>query len=359
MIAELPSYLESMGGGEYKGFIFALFTLTAMLARPISGKLADTIGRKPVMLIGLLVAFVCCMLYPVLNFMAGFMVLRLVNGMATGFTPTGTSTYIADIVPPARVGEAMGILGLISNVGTAIAPFMGGVIKDWGGMNSLFYTSGFLAVLSILLIASLPESLENKQRFSWKLLQLRQEELAERTAFAPSVVMFLCVYAFGAMLTTVPDLSRKVGFTNNGMFYGYYTVSSLLVRFLAGKLSDKLGRVVVLRLGAFMLILAFGYLAFAQTWVDVMVAGILYGISVGITSPTLFAWAIDLCPENVRGRSISTIFIALEAGIMVGSLATNYLYANNLANLPIVYGAAAFCACLAWAYLLFGVSTKR
>jgi MFS family permease len=90
-----------------------------------------------------------------------------------------------------------------------------------------------------------------------------------------------------------------------------------------------------------------------------MIAGILYGISVGITSPTLFAWAIDLCPENVRGRSISTIFIALEAGIMVGSLATNYLYANNIANLPTVYSAAAFCGFLAWLYLLFGVRTKR
>src|SRR5690606_14485188 len=48
IIPELPSYLESMGGGEYKGLIVSLFTLTAGLSRPLSGKLADKVGRIPV-----------------------------------------------------------------------------------------------------------------------------------------------------------------------------------------------------------------------------------------------------------------------------------------------------------------------
>lgn len=360
MIAELPSYLKSLGGGDYKGFIFVFFTLTAMIARPISGKLADTIGRKPVMLIGLIVTFVCCWLYPILSFMSGFLFLRLLNGFATGFTPTGTSAYIADIVPPERVGEAMGILGLISNIGTAIAPFLGGeIVKATGNINLMFYASSFLALVSIILLGSLPESLPVRKRFTWELLRLRKEELAERTALPVCIVMFLCVYAFGAVLTTMPDLSKKLGYTNNGIFYVYYTTSSLAIRFLAGKISDTYGRVnVVLRWGAFILIIAFAYLAFAKTWVDLIVVGILYGISIGITSPTLFAWVIDLCPENVRGRGISTVFISLEAGILVGSLVTNYLYADNLANLPVVYMVCAVLGFLAWLYLLF-VPEKR
>ncbi len=49
LIPELPSYLSNLGGSEYKGLIIALFTLTAGLSRPFSGKLTDTIGRKPVL----------------------------------------------------------------------------------------------------------------------------------------------------------------------------------------------------------------------------------------------------------------------------------------------------------------------
>jgi MFS family permease len=45
MIPELSGYLSGLGGADYKGLIIALFTLTAMISRPYSGKLSDTIGR--------------------------------------------------------------------------------------------------------------------------------------------------------------------------------------------------------------------------------------------------------------------------------------------------------------------------
>jgi MFS family permease len=48
LIPELPAFLSSLGGASYKGYIIALFTLTAGLSRPFSGRLTDTIGRVPV-----------------------------------------------------------------------------------------------------------------------------------------------------------------------------------------------------------------------------------------------------------------------------------------------------------------------
>jgi MFS family permease len=68
IIPELPSYLTSLGGGEYKGFIIALFTLTAGLSRPFSGKLADKIGRLKVMIFGAIVSGICGMLYSFQHF---------------------------------------------------------------------------------------------------------------------------------------------------------------------------------------------------------------------------------------------------------------------------------------------------
>ena len=57
IIPELPDYLASLGGREYIGYIIALFTLTAGLSRPFSGKLTDHIGRIPVMAFGSIVCF--------------------------------------------------------------------------------------------------------------------------------------------------------------------------------------------------------------------------------------------------------------------------------------------------------------
>ena len=84
IIPELPGYLTSLGGAEYKGLIISLFAVTAMLSRPFSGKLADTIGRIPVMISGSIVCLICSLIYPVLSSVAGFLILRFVHGFSTG-----------------------------------------------------------------------------------------------------------------------------------------------------------------------------------------------------------------------------------------------------------------------------------
>ena len=121
LIPELPAHLSAMGGAEYKGLIIGLFTLTAGLSRPFSGRLTDTVGRVPVMVFGSLVCFVCGFLYPVFTTVVPFLALRLAHGFSTGFKPTGTSAYVADIVPANRRGEALGVHGICMGVGSLLS----------------------------------------------------------------------------------------------------------------------------------------------------------------------------------------------------------------------------------------------
>ena len=97
IIPELPSFLTGLGGAEYKGFIIALFTLTAGFSRPFSGKLADTIGRIPVIITGAIVCIMCSLMYPLLTTVGAFMFLRLCHGFSTGFTPTAITAYVASL----------------------------------------------------------------------------------------------------------------------------------------------------------------------------------------------------------------------------------------------------------------------
>jgi MFS family permease len=80
------------------------------------------------MAIGSLVCVICSLLYPMLTTVAGFLLLRLFHGFSTGFKPTATAAYIADVIPVSRWGEAMGIHGLCFSTGLAIGPAIGGMI---------------------------------------------------------------------------------------------------------------------------------------------------------------------------------------------------------------------------------------
>src|SRR6218665_2664021 len=79
IIPELPAYLSSLGGAQYKGLIVSLFTLTAAVSRPFSGKFTDRLGRVPMMTVGSAVCLICAFLYPIFSSVFGFFFLRLMH----------------------------------------------------------------------------------------------------------------------------------------------------------------------------------------------------------------------------------------------------------------------------------------
>jgi MFS family permease len=358
IIPELPGYLSQLGGAEYKGYIIALFTVTAGFSRPFSGKLADTIGRVPVMAFGSLVCFVCGFLYPLLSGFAGFMLLRLVHGFSTGFKPTGTSAYVADIVPATHRGEAMGIQGLCATTGMAVGPVLGSWVVEWFSLDVLFYCSSAFALLSILILLRMKETLPAKVPFRLSLLRISRHEIAEPRVMPAALLTLLTYVGFGAVLTLGPDWSLYLGLTNKGLFFSVFTISSLAVRFVAGKVSDRYGRVKVLKISTGILVLGFVLIGMATSPLSLLLAAAFFGVATGMASPTITAWTIDLSHPDFRGRALATMYIALEIGIGGGALMAGWIYGNNPRMIPVAFYSAAFFAALGFIYLLVGYRKK-
>ncbi|TXK27409.1 MFS transporter [Pontibacter qinzhouensis] len=352
IIPELPNYLSSLGGEAYKGLIIALFTLTAGLSRPFSGKLADKVGRIPVMVAGGVVCLACGFLYPLTGSVAAFLLLRFVHGFSTGFTPTGIAAYVADITPVNRRGEATGMLGLAGSLGMAAGPAIGGAIANFYSLDVMFYASSAMAFLAVAVVGRMPETLPAPQQFKLRLLKIGRNEVLEPRVLSPSVVMFFTIFSFGIILTVVPDFSEHLGIQNKGLFFTSFTLSSLAVRFLAGKISDKYGRVTILKVSAAVLVLALVWLGLATSMFDLLTAAAIFGIASGMNSPTVFAWTIDLSHEAHRGRAMATMYIAMEAGIGIGALTSGWIYNNQASNFPAVFFSGAAAAGLAFFYLM-------
>lgn len=353
MIPELPAYLTKMGGGDYKGWIIALFTLTACVSRPFSGKLADTVGRIPVMYVGTFACVACSLLYPQLAFLGGFFTLRFFHGFSTGFKPTGTAAYVADIVPDQFRGEAMGVLGICFSVGASSSPLLGSWLSSQWGINAMFYTSAFVALLSMLMLLNLKETLHTKQRFHLGLLKVGKSDIFDPLALPAAYIMVLCYISYGVILTLLPDLSDKLGAPNRGICFTIFSLASISTRLFAGRVSDRLGRIPVLKTSALMIALAMCSFALSHTTTMLYLSAVLFGLGNGVFSPAISAWTIDLGDSKRKGRALATMYIALEIAIGGGALFSGWYFSNDFSRLPSVFWVAALLNILGWLYLMW------
>jgi len=339
LIPELPNYLTSLGGAEHKGLIISLFTLTAGISRPFSGKLTDQWGRVPVMAIGSIVCVICGFLYPILTTLSGFFLLRLLHGFSTGFKPTATSAYVADIIPSNRWGEALGMHGLCFSIGGAIGPAIGSFVALHFGINSMFYSSSLFAFLSIIIVLNMKETLKNKHKFQMSMLRIKKNEIIEKRAIPAGIVTLFSYSAYGVILTLIPDWSQHLGIENKGLFFAAYTLASIGIRFISGKIADKHGRIKVMIVGLFTISFALLLIGFGDSIQGLILGACVYGIGTGILSPALNAWTIDLSLPQFRGKAVATMYIALEIGIGSGALLAGYIYHDFIYRIPyIMYG---------------------
>jgi MFS family permease len=352
LVPELPEFLTNLGGAEYKGLIISLFTITAMASRPFSGKLTDSIGRRPVMMVGGVVCLICSALYPILTTVAAFLMLRLVHGFSTGFSPTGVAAYITDTIPATKRGEAMGWIGTAGALGMAGGPAVGGAVANNFGLNAMFYVSSLFALVSIVIILQMKETLTHKEGISWRVLKVSKQDIIEPLVLAPALVMLFTAFSYGAVFTVIPDFAVFVGIKNKGLIFTFLTVASLVIRLLAGKASDRYGRVRVLRLSVPLMIISMITIGSATNQLQLIIGACLYGLAQGSTSPTLLSWATDLCDEQHRGRGIAFFYIFMELGIGLGAFISAWIYGNDPAKFLITFSVCASLCGAAFMYLV-------
>lgn len=353
LLPELSGFLERLGGGEYKGLIIALFTLTAMISRPFSGKLADKLGRVPVIMVGSVVCFLCSLVYPILTSVAGFMLLRLVHGFSTGFTPTGTAAYMSDVIPASRRGEAMGMLGTFGSLGMAAGPALGGMLANHVSLEAVFYCASAFGLISIIILFGIHETLKSREPFRLSMLKVRKEDLFEPRVLAPCIVMVCLGFSYGTVFTLIPDFGEEVSIRNKGLLFTYMTMSALVVRLMGGRASDRWGRKAVLRVCSLFIAVAMITIAFANSPLQLIIGMTLYGLAHGTTSPTLIAWATDLSDPEHKGRGVASVYIFMELGIGVGALASGLIYSNDASRFVYAFALCSSLAVIALSYLMF------
>lgn len=352
ILPEMNGFISSLGGAKLKGSVIFLFSIAAGISRPFAGKLADLIGRKRTIYTGIAIAFFVSLSYPLMSLLSFFLLLRFTHGLSAGFAPTGSTALLTDILPEGKKGAAMGLWGTFISLGIGVGQALGSYIFSLSNFDTLFMCSAGFAVIALLFIFPIKETLADKQRFSWQQLRIRKEDIIEPDVRPAALIMLLTAISSGVIFVLSSDYAGYLGIQNKGYFFGIYVLSTIAIRLLFSSISDRIGRRKTMLFGCGLLVFSMISIGLANSIGTYTAGAVVFGLATGISSPTLFAWTADLSPVHRRGTGSGTMFIALEAGILIGSGLTFLVYHNTFLTAKICMFIAAAFALLAILALL-------
>lgn len=347
----IPKYLtrEFHANADVIGAVASASLIAGVLATPWVGKWLDSGARRPFIRYGALLncltgfgfAFVHSASWPIYA-------LRIVNGVSYVLVFNGIVTMAADVAPPRRLSQAIGLCGAASMASNAIAPAIGEYVADRQGWGLVFSLAGCAALCASLLSFGLRDSAP-------------ASPAASPAEVAPSALTLLkdprrrgaliCAFAngcaFGVMFTYTQPLALLLGANRVSAFFLGYTTTALVIRIGLGTLADTWGR----RRVAFTALVLYGMVAFMTAFLRphlLFVAGAGLGLAHGLLYPALNALAAQGIPQARRGAVMSYFYGSFAAGSALWVLGLGVIARAH--GYPIVF---MLTGVLVWASLVF------
>ena len=148
----MPTIIGSLEGIAIMNWVFSIYLLTNAIMTPIYGKLSDMIGRKPILITGLLIFVIGSSLCGLSQSMNQLILFRAIQGIGAGAIMPVTSTIIADIYPLEKRAKIMGFNGAAWGIAGIFGPLLGGFIVDILSWHWIFYINVPIGLLTIALV---------------------------------------------------------------------------------------------------------------------------------------------------------------------------------------------------------------
>ncbi|WP_338747701.1 MFS transporter [Janibacter alittae] len=314
----LPLYVTGphLAGDEVgAGLAVGIFAISALALRPVAGRLTDTVGRRPLLLGGAMVATACFGLLPLTDSLALVLVVRLLAGLGEAAFVVAGFAALADLAPPERMGEALSYNSLGLYLGMALGPVLAEALVRAGG-----FTTVWVGAAGITALAAAVASLVGETRVA-----AAPEEVApgfiHRPALAVALGFLASLAAMGGFIAFVSLYATSLGLENASIALFVFGGVVVLCRTLLARVPD---RVPPLTLGASSLgAIALGLMMAAAVRHPLgLLAGIVVmAVGVAFSTPAFFSAIFATATPSERGVASATATAAIDLGLGIGPIA--------------------------------------
>ena len=317
IIPVLPLYFtEELGvSRSLTGAAVSIFSLAALMTRPVAGFLVDSFQRKPVFLLCIIPFGIFTSGYYFLTSLALLTLLRFGHGASFSACQTLLSTVAVDHIPVNKMGTGIGIFGVIVSVSMALGPMIGLEIAKLHSFDAAFIVSACVAIIACAFgMAIRMKKVEKPVKVTQKNFKLAD------FMFKPGLWLALCLAlptaTFGLLTNYIALFALEKGLSDaTGPFFLVFAAGMIVSRLVSSPLLDRGFFMLVAILGK--VIIFTSVLLYIYAWSPLILYGAasLAGIGYGLIFPAYQTRLLQLAPDSQKGMANSTYFLACDIGI--------------------------------------------
>lgn len=313
----MPHYITEIGGNySQTGIVMSAFALGVLVFRPLVGRKIDNLGRKIVLILGVLIFSVSPIIYIFIKSVNLLIPVRIFHGLGLAAFGTASITLIMDAAPTESRGEVLSYTGMVNTIAFALGPILGFYVWDNWGFEVLFSLLSGLAILCLFFSAFIKET---KTHTSLSVSINYFKAIWQRPIVVSSVVILLIGMVHGGVMFYIPFYLEDME-VNIGLFFTVYGVAAFSIRLLVGTASDRIGRGPFVVFSLILLTISVFILSKTTGIVFMFVAAVLYGFGFGAQQPALTALVADNTTEETRGKIFSFYYGGFDLGISITGL---------------------------------------
>lgn len=280
--------------GWVYGLIFGVYSFMNFLFAPVLGTLSDRVGRRPVLLITIVIAMVGHLLFSFSSSLLLLFIARMIAGIGSANISVANA-YISDVTPPEGRAKAMGLIGAAFGLGFVFGPPVGGYIYEHLSFEYIGYLTALLCLINFVLAwVYLPESIkerntQNKFNFT-NILRGLIEAGTNPKVNKFFLLFFIVIIAFSMMQSTVTLLFKarySLTAAEGSYMFAYVGFLMAIVQgFLIGFFSKRLGEAKMLIIGSIGMGLGLALIPFGPFWLQ-FVYFALIAVTNGMIGPAI------------------------------------------------------------------------